>query len=241
MSERRPIDARRYCDTHARGRIIFWFYCASVAALLTGAVWVASASAEVVKKPEGIKEEELIADNGAGRIEKTVPFTMPAGYYQNEPYGEYGSTGNGGDGVYEYTEECEEGNIFEHCKGLHTVVNQNSAYPLLPGYTRLEHLGIESDYLGERTVTIWRYAWKPMSEPEQETFGSGSGGEPNRDGYSADDPVNCATGNQFQTQTDLAVGGRGPTLGLTLHPGDRRGEGKDGRGRREDAGAPVAR
>ena len=31
----------------------------------------------------------------------------------------------------------------------------------------------------------------------------------------AGDPVNCATGNLTESQTDFAVGGRGPVLGMT--------------------------
>jgi RHS repeat-associated protein len=46
-------------------------------------------------------------------------------------------------------------------------------------------------------------------------FGEGSGGappyKPCLEGY----PVNCATGNQVETQSDLSVGGRGPGLHLT--------------------------
>jgi RHS repeat-associated protein len=48
------------------------------------------------------------------------------------------------------------------------------------------------------------------------SFGSGSGGEPEHKHCFAGEPVNCATGNETSSQTDLAVGGRGPGLRLEL-------------------------
>jgi RHS repeat-associated protein len=49
-----------------------------------------------------------------------------------------------------------------------------------------------------------------------EHFGSGDAATPDRHECFAGEPVNCATGNQVATQTDLSVGGRGPELGLAL-------------------------
>jgi RHS repeat-associated protein len=54
------------------------------------------------------------------------------------------------------------------------------------------------------------------SEPEkEEQYGEASAGEPGRGHCSAGKPVNCATGNESTTQTDLSVGGRGPRLDLS--------------------------
>lgn len=47
-----------------------------------------------------------------------------------------------------------------------------------------------------------------------ELFGEGSGGAPKDEPCLKGHPVNCATGNQVVTQTDLSVGGRGPGLRL---------------------------
>jgi RHS repeat-associated protein len=48
--------------------------------------------------------------------------------------------------------------------------------------------------------------------PEEEY---GMGTEPQKTGCREGDPVNCATGNEVEIQTDLSVGGRGPGLALT--------------------------
>ncbi len=49
-----------------------------------------------------------------------------------------------------------------------------------------------------------------------EHFGLGSAAAPDRNECHASDPVNCATGNEVVSQTDLSVGGRGPALALAL-------------------------
>ncbi len=48
-----------------------------------------------------------------------------------------------------------------------------------------------------------------------ETYGLGSGASPNLVSCFLGAPVNCATGNQTEDQTDLSLGGRGPALKLT--------------------------
>jgi RHS repeat-associated protein len=57
---------------------------------------------------------------------------------------------------------------------------------------------------------------REREEKEPGLFGGGSPGEPGRGGCSSGKPVNCATGNQFESLTDLSVGGRGPALALVL-------------------------
>jgi RHS repeat-associated protein len=51
-----------------------------------------------------------------------------------------------------------------------------------------------------------------VGAPNSESAGGGSPDEPNRQSCCSGKPVDSATGNQFEVQTDLAVGGRG--LGL---------------------------
>ncbi len=48
-----------------------------------------------------------------------------------------------------------------------------------------------------------------------EELGPGNPNDPNHPPFCKGDPVNCATGNLSETQTDLAVGGRGVGLDLT--------------------------
>jgi RHS repeat-associated protein len=64
---------------------------------------------------------------------------------------------------------------------------------------------------------------------ESEEYGPLNGGEPHRPKCALGRPVNCAIGNQFETQTDLAVGGRGPALALTRTYNSRQAVGEDER------------
>ena len=57
---------------------------------------------------------------------------------------------------------------------------------------------------------------KEVEEKEGELLRSNSPGEPGRTNCLISKPVNCATGNETQTQTDLSVGGRGPGLQQAL-------------------------
>jgi tripartite motif-containing protein 71 len=50
---------------------------------------------------------------------------------------------------------------------------------------------------------------------EAENLGDGSPSAPGKEGCYLGKPVNCATGNEVVTQTDLQAGGRGPGLGIT--------------------------
>ncbi len=55
----------------------------------------------------------------------------------------------------------------------------------------------------------------PAGVLPEETFGSANAATPNAEPCMQAHPVNCATGNQTESQQDLAVGGRGPALQLT--------------------------
>jgi RHS repeat-associated protein len=53
----------------------------------------------------------------------------------------------------------------------------------------------------------------PLYEPEK--WGEGNPAAPNLPQCTDGEPINCATGNQTEEQTDLALGGRGPGLHVT--------------------------
>jgi RHS repeat-associated protein len=62
------------------------------------------------------------------------------------------------------------------------------------------------------------YALACPGEPPYDTtssYGNGNDSAPNVSQPLCGDPVNCATGNQAEEQTDLALGGRGPGLHIT--------------------------
>ena len=69
---------------------------------------------------------------------------------------------------------------------------------------------------GERHVLAFGAEFRPGEAPlPEELYGSENLGEPGYQRSCAGDPVNCATGNLAESQTDLAVGGRGIPLTLT--------------------------
>ena len=57
--------------------------------------------------------------------------------------------------------------------------------------------------------------WGEPPVNQQDTSGGGNTAAPNLPQCSTGAPVNCASGNQFEEQTDLALGGRGPGLHVT--------------------------
>jgi RHS repeat-associated protein len=52
-------------------------------------------------------------------------------------------------------------------------------------------------------------------DDQAEEYGPENESQPSKKHCTVGDPVNCATGNLTETQTDLAVGGRGPALAMT--------------------------
>jgi RHS repeat-associated protein len=185
--------------------------CGGLALLLMGLPARAFAEkGSIVRYPEARKEHELIADNWGGNVEREPEYVLPAGAYDVFP-----SLGGTGDGIYEYTEECEHGEILKECEGLSTVVTQNSEESPLPKkFVKLQHLTIESDYHGRRTVTENRWAWKPSKRRRRvrhrERFGLKNAAEQNVRHPCKKDPVECATGNEVEAQTDISV----PALGV---------------------------
>jgi RHS repeat-associated protein len=137
------------------------------------------------------------------------------------PPGEYLESTAAGQGirVLEYGEhDCfpNESKVIE-CEPFYRERPEKSSIYLAPGYKELEQTivsGGDSEYAIREQHLIFIYAWKPVAKPN-ERFGPKNEAEPERKYCSLGYPVNCATGNQVVTQTDLAVGGRGPTLGLT--------------------------
>jgi RHS repeat-associated protein len=59
-------------------------------------------------------------------------------------------------------------------------------------------------------------------EVESESYGIANPATPHSKPCLLGEPVNCATGNQVESQTDLSVGGRGPGLGVTRTYNSRR-------------------
>jgi RHS repeat-associated protein len=55
----------------------------------------------------------------------------------------------------------------------------------------------------------------PLGTVPSEEFGGRNPSAPSKKGCFIGHPVNCATGDQVETQTDLTVGGRGPGLNVT--------------------------
>jgi Domain of unknown function (DUF6531) len=93
---------------------------------------------------------------------------------------------------------------------------EKSTEYLAPSYKELyQVIQLGHDIRGAHYAELtFIYAWKPF-EKESERYGPENKGEPKRKTCLLGYPVNCATGNQVETQTDLTVGGRGLGLRLT--------------------------
>lgn len=189
-------------------RLLAVLACGVVALLVAGVV-PAFAETFISHRPEGIHEEEVIADNFDGNVEREVEF--------NEPAGKYAYTvgdGPGGAGAGGYEEYCEKGNIFSECEGLHKTETSGPTGEIPKGYTTLSHVGVETDYMGKRAVVIYYYAWKPTRRHHRarrrERFGMANQSMPNVPYACESDPVNCATGNEVEAQTDISI----PALGV---------------------------
>ncbi|HEY5261162.1 MAG TPA: DUF6531 domain-containing protein, partial [Solirubrobacteraceae bacterium] len=103
----------------------------------------------------------------------------------------------------------------ETCEGSPIVV---PGFPNLVTYKM--HNGEGDWHAGDLYVFMNEIGWeyRPIEgekEREAEQFGERNKGEPNHKACLLGYPVDCATGNQTVTQTDLAVGGSGPALALT--------------------------
>ncbi|HTD10160.1 MAG TPA: DUF6531 domain-containing protein [Solirubrobacteraceae bacterium] len=112
--------------------------------------------------------------------------------------------------------ECGNAEKDERCSDFDAEQPEEWEEYLAPGYKEFyEVFRLVHDYRDAHFEEIgFFYAWKPL-EKESERFGVGSANEPGRPPCVGADPVNCATGNQVETQTDLKVGGRGLGLSLT--------------------------
>jgi RHS repeat-associated protein len=97
------------------------------------------------------------------------------------------------------TAECPEGDV-----GLGVLAGEITPES---GPTYVEaSLSVESILLTE---------YEAHPERLGESYGTDNPGEPDRQNCTTSDPVECASGNKVETQTDLSVGGRGPALGIT--------------------------
>ncbi len=86
----------------------------------------------------------------------------------------------------------------------------------LPGYLESSAYGVLIEWLAYYLTGEGKNPTQQFALPPEALFGDGSAAEPERKDCLTDRPVNCATGNETQTRTDLSVNGRGPALQLAL-------------------------
>jgi YD repeat-containing protein len=175
----------------------------------------ASHSEQFTYHAEPILEKNKECSGWSGCVEGEFSVAPPGEYLESTSdlsYGDYAFR------VHEIAEiECSNPETGEKCVYINREHPEKSTEWLAPGYkelyqTILTGSNYNQDVHLENTILI--YAWKPV-EKESERLGLKNEDEPDRKICELGFPVNCATGNQVVTQTDLAVGGRGPTLGLT--------------------------
>jgi hypothetical protein len=214
----RPVRSTQGIDLSRAGRaasplracigVLAFIACGFAVLFAIGVAPADAAEPNIMRAKKPVVWHEQIADNSRGEVESTPEYVEPAGYYASfEALG-------GGDGGEEYREECETGNIFESCVGLHKVVRKNTEGELPKGYIKLEHLASESEYEGIRTVVKGRFAWKPDRRRPgpriTELLGLANSAEPDVKHHCKGEPVNCQTGDLVESQTDLQV----PALGV---------------------------
>ncbi len=80
-------------------------------------------------------------------------------------------------------------------------------------YFNYRSFGNVSEYVGKAALVLLFVA--EGSLPPGGGYGGGNPGAPKKVGVNCGGPVDCATGNQFVTDTDMSVPGRGPGLNLS--------------------------
>jgi RHS repeat-associated protein len=102
--------------------------------------------------------------------------------------------------------------------GTRNVETNQASDPGVTAVKTATEYALENSYPLSRWVQ-WvlegEHGANPLATSPEEEYGSGSGSAPNKPKCMTGKPVNCATGNEVETQTDLSVGGRGPGLHLT--------------------------
>jgi RHS repeat-associated protein len=99
--------------------------------------------------------------------------------------------------------------------------NIQTAHPHDPGATAVKE-ATERVLEESPSLRLWiqwvlegEHGANPLGTSPEEEYGASDGSAPTKPKCITKDPVNCATGNEVETQTDLAVGGRGPGLRMT--------------------------
>jgi RHS repeat-associated protein len=109
---------------------------------------------------------------------------------------------------------------FQEVKGEFTAngSTEGASDPGIAKVTTATEGALESSSV-PRQWLIWvlegEHGASPLAMSPEEEYGSGNGASPHKTRCMLGKPVNCATGNETENQTDLRVGGRGPGLSLT--------------------------
>jgi RHS repeat-associated protein len=113
-------------------------------------------------------------------------------------------------GPFHFTPPEEWANQSVEGEGTKNVLAGGAHDPGIAAVKAATELALESSALG-----TWMQAALELSiNSPEEDFGPGGPSTPHKRNCFSGKPVNCATGNEVETQTDLAVGGRGPGLKL---------------------------
>jgi RHS repeat-associated protein len=214
----RPVGAMQGVDLLRTGqvaspvrrsvRVLALLVCGVAALLIVG---VAPASAEI-RFTEYIKSFTQSFTLCEGPFSETCHeevYKFPAGRYEED-------TALSNDAYEQIREEekCTNPEKHEGC----TEENSHEGVLLEPGFRQVfstPRVVLSGPYWPSDIAKFFLYYKWAYQPPPPEQFGEGNGNEPHRKYCMKGGPVNCATGNQVVTQTDLSVGGRGPDLGLT--------------------------
>jgi RHS repeat-associated protein len=196
-------------------RLLAVLMCVVVALAVVG---VASAFA---LEPISKAEEEAYARGGVHIIRHSEPFKSGSGalewcnfsecFFEPEitlPAGEYDYVFMEGNIPIADNHTCTVIGKEEFCEGSPVVI---------PGFTFASYKVHDSYQSGVVYTKEIGWAYRPLEDKERETelLGEENEAERHKKNCLLGGPVNCASGNQVVTQTDLSAGGRGPALELT--------------------------
>jgi hypothetical protein len=189
-------------------RLIAIFACC-VVLLLTVSVASAFAEARFTEYYAPFTQSFTLCEGDLSETCHEAVYKFPAGTYEEDP----ALTLSAPEGYEKIHEEeiCRNPEKHEECTEEHIT----EGVPLAQGFRQVFSTPqpvLSGPYWREgitRFFTYYQWAYQP---PPAELFGEENENEPNRKYCMRGGPVNCATGNQVVTQTDMSVGGRGPAL-----------------------------
>jgi RHS repeat-associated protein len=180
-----------------------------IALLLTVSVVSASAEVQFSEHYTPFTQSFTLCEGDFSETCHEAVYKFPAGTYEEDPALTL-SAPAGSERIHE-EEDCRNPEKHEECTEEHV----SGGVPLEPGFRPVfstPQLVLSGPYWPAHITKFFTYYQWAYQPPPAELFGEENVNEPHRKYCMKGGPVNCATGNQVVSQTDMSVGGRGPAL-----------------------------